>query len=31
MRKTFTYVSPCAGELPSTTLLVGNIKWLGEG
>jgi polyribonucleotide 5'-hydroxyl-kinase len=30
MQKKFTYLSPCAGDLPSNVLLVGNLKWLGE-
>ena len=29
--KKFTYLSPCPGDLPSSVLLVGNIKWLAEG
>jgi len=28
--KKFTYVSPCPGDLPSSVLLVGNLKWLGD-
>ena len=30
MQKSFTYLSPCPGELPSNVLLSGNLKWLGE-
>ena len=29
IQKKFTYLAPCPGELPSTVLLVGNLKWLG--